>query len=168
LVRVRDFPDVAFDFEMIAENEVVFTNRSTGAGNYRWDFGDGQFSTEENPVHLYDSSGVFEVTLNAQNESCASALAKTLAIFLTSVPSPTLPEGVMLFPNPAQGYLNIRSEDASWWPLNVRLFNIQGQLQQQRTLEGNDRLDIHHLPAGTYILTLENRERAWTTRVVVW
>ena len=31
----------------------AFTNTSTGATSYSWDFGDGQTSNEENPSHIY-------------------------------------------------------------------------------------------------------------------
>lgn len=44
---------------------VTFTNGSTGATSYLWDFGDGQAATTENPTHEYTSSGSFTVTLTA-------------------------------------------------------------------------------------------------------
>jgi hypothetical protein len=45
--------------------EVVFTNDSYNAIEYDWDFGDGTYSTAVNPVHVYNSSGTFEVALTA-------------------------------------------------------------------------------------------------------
>ncbi|RPI43913.1 MAG: PKD domain-containing protein [Bacteroidetes bacterium] len=47
---------------------VTFENLSTGADSYEWDFGDGNTSTEENPVHTYTDGGDFSVTLKAVNE----------------------------------------------------------------------------------------------------
>ncbi len=44
--------------------EVTFTNQSTVTFGYLWDFGDGTTSTEENPVHVYDGTGPFTVTLS--------------------------------------------------------------------------------------------------------
>jgi gliding motility-associated-like protein len=35
---------------------VTFTNNSVGASSYVWEFGDGQISTEENPVYSYAST----------------------------------------------------------------------------------------------------------------
>lgn len=43
--------------------ETIFNNQSTGALSYYWDFGDGNTSTEENPRHLYQEAGTYEVTL---------------------------------------------------------------------------------------------------------
>jgi hypothetical protein len=45
--------------------EVIFTNDSYNAVEYEWDFGDGTYSTAVNPVHVYNSSGTFEVVLTA-------------------------------------------------------------------------------------------------------
>jgi len=45
---------------------VAFTDLSTGSVNARlWDFGDGQFSTDPNPVHTFLEQGSYNVTLTA-------------------------------------------------------------------------------------------------------
>src|SRR5262245_47439047 len=47
---------------------VHFTNTSNDADGtlvgFRWDFGDGTTSAEENPVHTYMTTGKFDVTLS--------------------------------------------------------------------------------------------------------
>ena len=43
--------------------EIQFTNQSTDAVSFLWDFGDGTFSTEENPLHVYNEAGEYTVTL---------------------------------------------------------------------------------------------------------
>ena len=51
-------PDLSCDFS------IQFDNLSLGDNNtYVWDFGDGTTSTEENPTHIYNSVGVYEITL---------------------------------------------------------------------------------------------------------
>lgn len=42
---------------------VEFTNTSTNAFAFVWNFGDGTTSTEENPVHTYNTAGSYTVTL---------------------------------------------------------------------------------------------------------
>ena len=45
--------------------EVVFTNKSTNADSYQWDFGDGSTSKEANSLHQYTEGGTFPVSLTA-------------------------------------------------------------------------------------------------------
>ncbi|MFN8529380.1 MAG: PKD domain-containing protein [Anaerolineae bacterium] len=45
---------------------VTFTNTSLGSiASYAWDFGDGQFSNEMNPTHVYGVDGTYNVQLTA-------------------------------------------------------------------------------------------------------
>jgi PKD repeat protein/photosystem II stability/assembly factor-like uncharacterized protein len=47
--------------------DVSFTNTSGNATSYTWNFGDGETSTDENPVHSYQTAGNFTVSLTASN-----------------------------------------------------------------------------------------------------
>jgi len=57
-------PDVFFSTAIDAYT-VTFTNKTTGAASYKWDFGDGTVSTEENPTHVYPGKGKYVPTLYA-------------------------------------------------------------------------------------------------------
>lgn len=53
--------------------EVVFTDLSVGnVIIWSWDFGDGNTSDEQSPVHTYTTSGVFTVSLQIFNEAQGS------------------------------------------------------------------------------------------------
>lgn len=48
--------------------EVTFTDLSTGSPtSWLWDFGDGDTSTDQNPVHTYTEPGYYTVSLTATN-----------------------------------------------------------------------------------------------------
>lgn len=64
---------------------VDFTNNSTNATSYAWDFGDGNTSQEANPQHVYQSDDAFTVTLTATNE-CGSVTATQLVVIATQGP----------------------------------------------------------------------------------
>ena len=49
-----------------ASLQVVFTNQSTGATSYTWDFGDGATSNLVSPTHSYTAGGEYTVSLTAR------------------------------------------------------------------------------------------------------
>ena len=49
-----------------------FTNQSLGATIYLWHFGDGDSSKDENPRHLFNATGNYNVCLNAANAAGCS------------------------------------------------------------------------------------------------
>jgi len=60
---------------------VEFTNTSSGAISYEWQFGNGQSSDEENPTHRFRQIGSFYTTLYATNEyGCTDSLTKEIII----------------------------------------------------------------------------------------
>lgn len=55
-------------------NEMVsFSNNSSGAVAYHWNFGDGQTSDEATPLHAYAKPGEYTVTLTAYNAAGCTA-----------------------------------------------------------------------------------------------
>jgi PKD repeat protein len=71
----NDLPDIptalpTANFSFAKEGNVVtFTNTSTNATSYMWDFGDGGSSTEESPVYTYSADGDYTVTLTAMDDN---------------------------------------------------------------------------------------------------
>lgn len=61
--------------------EYTFTNSSTNAASYLWDFGDGNTSTEESPTHVYATAAEYTVTLTATGETnLSNSLSQTIDI----------------------------------------------------------------------------------------
>jgi len=65
---------------------VHFTNNSTNATAYLWDFGDGQTSIEANPSHTYTDCGTYLVTLTSTN-ICGTASSNYTLIFGNGLPT---------------------------------------------------------------------------------
>lgn len=66
-ITVSPTPTASFNYNVDGPF-VMFENTSQNATSYHWDFGDGQESTETNPVHTYSSGGDYTVTLSAIND----------------------------------------------------------------------------------------------------
>ncbi len=67
--------------------DVQFTDLSTDKPTaWRWDFGDGQTSFEQHPVHRYMTPGSYTVCLEASNEFGSAATCKDNLIRATEAP----------------------------------------------------------------------------------
>jgi spore germination protein YaaH/PKD repeat protein len=69
---VNPAPLASFTFNPVG-NTITFTNTSTNATSYNWDFGDSQNSPLTNPTHTYSSNNNFNVCLTANSSGCNSA-----------------------------------------------------------------------------------------------
>jgi gliding motility-associated-like protein len=70
-INVSANPVAQFDFTPkeidIDHPEVTFGSTSTGATNWNWLFGDGGSSILENPIHMYQDTGVYCILLSVSN-----------------------------------------------------------------------------------------------------
>jgi len=69
----------------IENSTVTFTNTSSSSDSYFWEFGDGNTSTEESPVHTYSSDGSYTVKLTATSSVGESTSEQTIIISANSV-----------------------------------------------------------------------------------
>ncbi|MBL0341054.1 MAG: PKD domain-containing protein [Bacteroidetes bacterium] len=66
---------------------VSFSNTTTGAVTYLWDFGDGATSSSSNPSHTYSVAGVYAVTLIATSSNgCIDTLTLSTPITVNQSP----------------------------------------------------------------------------------
>lgn len=79
VITVNGAPTVGFT-STANGNTVSFTNTSTNATSYIWNFGDGSQSAEENPTHTYSGDGDFSVTLTAINNCGSSIFQQTTTV----------------------------------------------------------------------------------------
>ncbi len=62
-------------------SEITFTNTSTNAESFDWDFGDGSdHVTDQNPVHTYAATGAYTVTLVVTNGSKTDTETASISI----------------------------------------------------------------------------------------
>ena len=69
--------------------KVHFTDKSTGAHIlYKWSFGDGKYSTEKNPEHIYTKAGNYTVSLTVRNAAGNNNTTKSNLIAVKPMKAP--------------------------------------------------------------------------------
>lgn len=139
----------------------VFTDLSYyEPDSWYWDFGDGQTSTERNPVHTYDSLGVYQACLTVSNINGSDTFCRTLYIGVSSVYDPGAQVSFGAFPNPFRDILAFNLETALSKP-KIRLYNQYGQLMVDESLEsGVNKISSEKLPGGIYLWVLVSEGRS--------
>lgn len=140
-----------------AGDEVRFTDKSTDDGqivSWRWDFGDGTTSTEQNPKKKYTQSGTFRVKLTVRdNDGAESTAEKSITVKASSRPI------IGVFPNPTRDsatFVFTLPPGATTGTLFV--FNIAGKvvLKQEKLTGAQFVWDIKKadVPSGPYYYVL--------------
>lgn len=156
IIYAYPFPEADFDY-LIIDLGVAFVDLSTNDPIlWNWDFGDGEMSTEQNPIHVYPEDGSYLVCLTATN--IGGPDTKCEELFIVAGVNDLAENKLVLFPNPAQELLFIQSQQ----PMNNLLFTIYdvtGKLiLQQQSINGNlFQIDLTNLPSGIFsVLCTEN------------
>ncbi len=119
----------------IAPLSVSFTNLSTDATNYSWDFGDDNTSTEANPANIYTDPGTYSVTLTAVGPGGTNTL--TLANYI-----------VVDYPPPVAAFTAGPTNGTA--PLSVLFTNLSSGATNYLWTFGDGNSSTLANPANTY------------------
>lgn len=64
-------------------------------------------------------------------------------------------KSIAVFPNPVETDLNIRLESGSY---QLAIYTMRGQLAYQKSIDGNDQMNLQSLAKGIYILKIKDTE----------
>lgn len=76
-----NFPEAKFNYT--TDSLAAYLHDVSGGSspnNWFWDFGDGNTSTQQNPMHLYDTSGLYFVTFVACDNWCCDTITDTVRV----------------------------------------------------------------------------------------
>jgi hypothetical protein len=109
---------------------VSFTNTSVIGQHYNWYFGDGQQSTQTNPVHTYASTGNYTIMLVATdtNKNCSDTAYSKINIFPASITEPQNGYAFSIAPNPVHDVLTVSSPLFQTSAYSIKIQNQFGQV----------------------------------------
>lgn len=113
-----------------ANEEIEFTNESSGASSFEWNFGDGSaLSTETNPKHKYALEGTYVVELKASNGNSDCDATTVSVIKAEKNPPAGISEidqsNLMVHNVDGKHFLSLSSEVIGEY--DVRITNLLGQ-----------------------------------------
>ncbi len=143
--------------------EVSFQPHFDHQASYVWQFGDGEFSYLQNPVHTYGEPGVYTVKVIASREFCKDSVVKENLITVEP-PAEINPEKPLaVYPNPVNEKLVIYSQ----WEGYAEIFNENGQmLIRTKITKGENFVNLQNLEAGIYWLKLILPDRVISEKII--
>jgi PKD repeat protein len=146
-------------------NSISFTSTSQNANQYAWDFGDGQLSNEENPIHIYDgSNNSYVVQLIASGLCSADTSALVIQLQPNSIVEASF-QSLQVFPNPANTQLTIKSNNST--KIDLKVFSSSGKLvKQMNRCQSPIILDIEDLATGMYQVVCSDGQNQKSFRVL--
>ena len=145
-ITILAAPLASFSQEVIAGNNVIFTDESTEAETWNWDFGDGNNSTMQHPVHNYSMPGSYTVTLTVTND-CGVDMETKVVDIQTDLP------GADFSSNISSGCAVMEVEFVNESSANSDSFNwfFEGGMPNMSTGENPI---VEYVHAGTYLVML--------------
>lgn len=164
---------ISHPFETLSIGDTVRFNLSEvdETYTYEWDFGDGQYSLEAEPVHIYGKSGTYNVKLEVVDENgCDEVIPAAEPVIVQSVTN-VEEAGLAFFravasPNPFLNVIRLEVNSASQGKFKLRLRDAYGRLiwRDKVNLNSGDNeltldTDLTALPDGIYILEVEGKKK---------
>jgi len=135
---------------------ITVTDTSHDATSWYWNFGDGNADTVQNPVHTYDSSGTYQITLIVWNLCQSDTVVYSLNI--VGINEYSFDDIIQVFPNPGNNHIIIQIPASANTPKKIKLYNSQGKIVYQSKSDfikqNSFSIDVENYAAGIYTLEL--------------
>jgi len=152
---------------------VEFANTSTNATSYLWDFGDGNTSTGNDPIHTYSVAGTYMVNLAATQLDCVHDTMHEVMVPMVGLEENGVVESIQIYPNPGTDAMRLRYQIHDIRYLICDLYSISGirieRLLDEMQMPGEHEVevDVSTLPAGVYFIRLQTGAKIIVRKLIV-
>ena len=167
-VYLNPLPIADFTFET-NELEVTFTNTSTNASSYLWNFGDGNTETAEDPVYIYASSGDYSAVLTSYSIYCGEATDTQSVSITTGVNSIEFENIAKIYPNPSKGIICFEVIDHLTNDLIIQIINVKGQViySKNKNIKTIEKIDLSNYAKGVYFIQVKSEKYSKTGKLII-
>jgi len=141
---------------------------SSNASSYLWDFGDGNTGTGVNPIHIYQTPGLFYLVKLTVTNACGNTDEWAWNLFAIGLDEHDGLAQVQVYPNPADDYIKVDWDPEQFDLKALYLRDASGRIiQEVIPAQAPYDWDISHLPAGTYFLQLDHSKGQQSIPIVI-
>jgi serine protease len=161
-VTVNPSPTAAFSASSsgLSHTPINFSDESTDAASWLWQFGNGATSTLQNPTYQYTDGGDYTVTLTVTSANgCQNSISKPIDIITTL--ERELESGLSIYPNPlGHQVLTLEVQHVSFTHSRVEMLTPQGQQFYTADIDTSSgrlfhQIDLALVPAGMYLISIQ-------------
>lgn len=166
-VEVNPLPVASFSLNQ-SNRYFTFLNQSQYANSYRWDFGDGNNSTEKDPAHTYSQNGNYTITLKALNTCGEDDSSLRIQIGNPASIDDSRDNNLRIWPNPAHDQIKIQLISQERGLIKAILADQQGRIVKSTNMafEPMLTLSLKDVSPGIYTLILNHGSRQYIGRVL--
>jgi PKD repeat protein len=164
-------PIADYDY-FIIDKLVNFTNLSTDAFLFYWDFGDGYFSNLQNPIHSYSENGNYIACLTVENDCSTDIFCDTIKYYLGFDNFLILGNKFNVFPNPSKGEIYIDLKNLINKQVYICIFNSHGIIihKQSNIINTNEKkllINLSNMPKGIYFVKVVSDSFTETRKILL-
>ncbi|MBC8488263.1 MAG: DNRLRE domain-containing protein [Bacteroidetes bacterium] len=173
LIITLDCDEPVADFVYSVNNNFVeFTDSSLYASSWTWDFGDGYYSTLQNPIHYYSEPGEYEVCLIAENDCGSDTICKTVRVALTFIQDRQANNSIKIIPNPVINRAIISLPGNNHTYAQITIFNCFSKVVKNDKIFFNNsnssfELDFSLYASGVYLLKIITEDYSLTEKFII-
>lgn len=153
--------DYLFNVTNPSNHTIQFTNHSTSAITYAWNFGDGSSSTDENPVHSFENNEYHLVCLAASGPNGYDVFCSNIStdVSSTGMAKNETISTIKVFPNPFSNEVKIDLNLFKKGEITAQIMDISGKIIETKIIQlspGNHSIEFEtsYLNNGIYILNI--------------
>lgn len=161
------------DFSQLTSHapaQVQFFNNSYGSSFHStWNFGDGEVSVEDNPIHTYKKPGEYIVSIEIMNEltGCTNtnSIKRTILVEDAIIKNPSNPivynSKINILPNPSMGVIQVNvDKQKNTLSYDVQISDLYGKILLEYNDLTQEKFDINipDWPAGCFVVTIHTSE----------